>query len=89
VDFADRPDDRLQQAVEAKRSPGDKYGAFHVHPQHGAGPITVGGMQTTGFKGAIAHLAIWNRLLSAGEIASIWTAGANDLSNTAMYHSYV
>jgi hypothetical protein len=42
-----------KQAVEAKRSPGDKYGAFHVHPQHGAGSITVGGMQTTGFKGDI------------------------------------
>lgn len=77
-----------KQGVEAKRSPGDKYGAFNVHPQHGAGPITVGGMQTTGFKGTIAHFAIWNRLLLAAEIASIWTAGSNDLSNTAMYHSY-
>ena len=45
-------------------------------------------MQTTGFKGALAHVAIWNRLLSAAEIASIWTAGANDLGNTPMYHSY-
>ena len=77
-----------KQGVEVKRSPGDKYGAFNVHPQHGAGPITVGGMQTTGFKGTIAHFAIWNRLLLAAEIASIWTAGSNDLSNTAMYHSY-
>ena len=77
-----------KQGVEAERSPGDKYGTFHVHPQHGAGPITVGGMQTTSFKGAIAHFAIWNRLLLAAEIASILTAGATDLSNTAMYHSY-
>jgi hypothetical protein len=45
-------------------------------------------MQTTGFKGAIAHLAIWNRLLSSTEIASIWTAGATDLRDTEMYHSY-
>jgi hypothetical protein len=45
-------------------------------------------MHTTGFKGAIAHLAIWNRLLSGAEIASIWTAGATDLRATAMYHSY-
>jgi hypothetical protein len=42
----------------------------------------------TGFKGAIAHLAIWNRLLSADEIASICAAGANDLRDMAMYHSY-
>lgn len=77
-----------KQAVEAKRSSGDKYGVYHVRPQHGAGPITVGGMQTTSFKGAIAHVAIWNRQLSLAEVASIWTAGSSDLSNTAMYHSY-
>jgi hypothetical protein len=79
-----------KQAVEAKRVLTDKYGDEDpaVHPQHGSGPITVGGTQTTGFKGAIAHLAIWNRLLSAAEIASIWTAGANDLRASIMYHSY-
>jgi len=59
-----------------------------VRPEHGAGAITVGGMQTTGFKGAIAHLAIWNRQLSSVDVGSIWTAGSSDLSNTAMYHSY-
>jgi len=77
-----------KQGVEAKRSPGDKYGTFQVRPEHGAGAITVGGMQTTGFKGAIAHLAIWNRQLSSVDVGSIWTAGSSDLSNTAMYHSY-
>lgn len=77
-----------KQDVEAKRSPGDKYGSFNVRPEHGAGPIIVGGMQATGFKGAIAHVAIWNRQLSSAEVTSIWTAGSSDLSNTAMYHSY-
>lgn len=77
-----------KQAVQAERVAADKYGAYHVQPRHGSGPITVGGMQTTGFKGAIAHLAIWNRLLSAAEIASIWTAGTTDLRDTPMYHSY-
>jgi hypothetical protein len=77
-----------KQSVQAQRIPADKYFEYQVHPQHGSGRITVGGMQTTGFKGAIAHVAIWNRLLSAAEIASIWTAGASDLSNTPMYHSY-
>jgi hypothetical protein len=77
-----------KQGVEAHRVAADKYFDYHVAPQHGPGPITVGGMQTTGFKGALAHIAIWNRLLSATEIASIWTAGASDLSNTPMYHSY-
>jgi hypothetical protein len=77
-----------KQDVQAARVPADKYAAYQVHPQHGSGPITVGGMQTSGFKGAIAHLAIWNRLLSAGEIGAIWTAGVTDLRDTAMYHSY-
>jgi len=77
-----------KQSVQAVRTDADKYATYGVHPQHASGSITVGGMQTSGFKGAIAHLAIWDRLLSADEIASIWTAGNTDLSNTAMYHSY-
>jgi hypothetical protein len=77
-----------KQDVQARREPADKYGDFGVQPQAGLGSIKIGGTQETGFKGAIAHLAIWNRLLSADEIASIWTAGANDLRDTAMYHSY-
>ena len=77
-----------KQAVTAARVTADKYAAYHVHPQHGSGSITVGGMQTTGFKGAIAHFAIWNRLLSSTEIAAIWTAGAIDLRDTPMFHSY-
>jgi hypothetical protein len=77
-----------KQGVQAQRVAADKYFEYQVHPQHGPGPITVVGMQTTGFKGALAHVAMWNRLLSATEIASIWTAGANDLSITTMYHSY-
>jgi hypothetical protein len=63
-------------------------GQAEAWPQHGSGPITVGGTQTTGFKGALAHMAIWNRLLSAAEITSIWMAGTSDLSDTPMYHSY-
>jgi len=77
-----------KQSIQAKRGAADKYTEYQVRPQHGAGPITVGGMQTTGFKGAVAHLAIWNRTLSDAEIGSIWTAGANDLRDTAIYHSY-
>jgi hypothetical protein len=77
-----------KQDVAAKREFADKYSDFDVHPQAASGPIRVGGTQETGFKGAIAHLAIWNRLLSATEIASIWSTGASDLRNSAMYHSY-
>ena len=77
-----------KQGVQAQRVTADKYFEYQVQPQHGSGPITIGGMQTTGFKGALAHVAIWNRLLLPTEIASIWTTGANDLSNTPMYHSY-
>jgi len=78
-----------KQAVEAKRETPDKYGDFGVHPQNGSGLITVGGSQETGLQGAVAHLAIWNRLLSGDEIASIWTAGASDLRTCVMYHSFV
>jgi hypothetical protein len=78
-----------KQGVEAKRETPDKYGDFGVHPQQGSASITVGGSQETGLQGAIAHLAIWNRLLSGDEIASIWSAGASDLSACVMYHSFV
>jgi hypothetical protein len=78
-----------KQGVAAKRETPDKYSDFGVHPQHGSGAITVGGSQETGFRGAVAHLAIWNRLLTGDEIASIWGAGASDLRACAMYRSFV
>ena len=73
-----------KQRVEAKRIPQDKYeySEFQVQPQAGSGPLSVGGTAETGFNGAIAHLAIWNRLLSQGEIDSIWTQGSADLQAT-------
>ena len=79
-----------KQNVAAKRIRQDKYEDpnFHVHPQAGAGSLSVGGTQTTGFKGSIAHLAIWNRLLLSDEIASIWAEGADELRATPMYHSF-
>ena len=77
-----------KQGVAAKREKADKYADFGVRPRHGSGLITVGGSQETGFKGAIAHVAIWNRLLSDDDIASIWSAGASDLGDCAMYHSF-
>jgi hypothetical protein len=77
-----------KQGVAAKRELADIYGEYGVEPQHGSGSITVGGSQESGFLGAIAHLAIWNRLLSNDEIASIWSAGASDLGACAMYHSF-
>ena len=77
-----------KQNVAAKRIPQDKYEYrdFHVHPQAGTGPLSVGGTQETGFKGSIAHLAIWNRLLSPDDIASIWAERAAELRATPMYH---
>jgi len=47
------------------------------------------GSRSRGFKGSIAHVGIWNRLLSSTEITSIWTAGQSELRSTAMYRSYV
>ena len=78
----------FKQGVQAARTPGDKYESFHVHPEHGAGPISIGGSSSSGFKGAIAHVAIWNRLLSPTEIDALWTAGQGELLSTPMYHSY-
>ena len=77
-----------KQNIEAKRVPQDKYGQYDVHPEEGSGALRVGGTQETAFKGSIAHVAIWNRLLSQAEIASIWTEGAVELRHTPMYHSY-
>ncbi len=80
-----------KQDVEAQRLPQDKYEypEFQVHPRAGSGPLSVGGTAETGFKGAIAHLAPWNRLLSQDEIDAIWTQGAADLGATEMFHSFV
>ena len=78
-----------KQNVQAVRSAGDKYGSYHVHPQDGAGPLRIGGTRSLGYKGSMAHLAIWNRLLSSTEITSIWTEGQAELRGTPMYHSYV
>jgi hypothetical protein len=82
------PDDQTtgcilwKQDIEAKRIPQDKYEypEFQVQPQAGPGPLSVGGTAETAFNGAIAHLAIWNRLLSQDEIDSMWTQGAADLA---------
>jgi hypothetical protein len=80
-----------KQGVEAVRTPADKYEhpPYKVHPQHGSGPIWIGGTNSSGFKGSIAHVAIWNRLLSSAEITSIWTTGQTELRDTPMYHSYL
>jgi hypothetical protein len=73
-----------KQDIEAKRIPQDKYEypEFQVQPQAGGGPLSVGGTAETGFRGAIAHLAIWNRLLSQEEIDSMWMQGTADLQAT-------
>lgn len=78
-----------KQGVEAKRTAPDKYGAYHVQPKDGSGSLKIGGNQITGYKGSLAHVAIWNRLLAPAEIMSIWTEGATELRNTPMYHSFV
>ena len=74
-----------KQDVEAKRIKQDKYEypEFQVQPKVGLGPLSVGGTAKTGFNGAVAHLAIWNRLLPQDEIDSIWTQGAADLGITS------
>ena len=77
------------QAFMTIRVPADKYQAYHVHPQHGSGPISIGGNNSSALRGSIAHIAIWNRLLSRAEIDRLWTAGQSELRDTPMYHSYV
>jgi hypothetical protein len=77
-----------KQGIQAASSPAAKYKAYHVHPQHAAGPISIGGDSASGFKGSIAHVAIWNRLLTSVEIDALWVAGQSELRSTPMYHSY-
>jgi hypothetical protein len=45
-------------------------------------PISVGWDNSSGFKGVIAHVAIWNRLLSPTEIDALWSAGQSELLST-------
>lgn len=78
-----------KQGVRAARTSADKYQTYHVHPQHGSGPISIGGNNSSALRGSIAHIAIWNRLLSRAEIDLLWTAGQSELRDTPMYHSYV
>jgi hypothetical protein len=78
-----------KQNVKAARSPGDKYGTYHVRPQAGAGSLRIGATPSLGYKGSIAHVALWNRLLTSAEIAAIWAEGLTELRGTPMYHSYV
>ncbi len=77
-----------KQGVQAASATAARYVSYHVRPQHAAGPISIGGNSSSGFKGSIAHVAIWNRLLSSAEIDSVWAAGRNELRDTPMYHSY-
>jgi hypothetical protein len=78
-----------KQNVQAKRISADKYGTYHVHPQDGSGPLRIGGTSRIAYKGSIAHVAIWNRLLSSDEISSIWSEGLTELQDTPMYRGYV
>jgi hypothetical protein len=81
-----------KQAIQAIRSPGDKYNNpphWNVRPHHSPGRIAIGGsIDKTAFRGAVAHVALWNRLLTATEIEGIWSAGLTELRLTPMYRPY-
>ena len=72
-----------KQGIQAVRSPGDKYNNppdWRVRPHNSAGKIAIGGsINKTAFRGSVAHVALWNRLLSQNEIVSIWSAGLAEL----------
>jgi hypothetical protein len=78
-----------KQNIQAKRTSADKYESYHVHPRNGSGPLRIGGTSRIAYKGSIAHVAIWNRLLSSDEISSIWSEGLTELQDTPMYRGYV
>jgi hypothetical protein len=73
-----------KQAVMAKRSPGDQYNNppwWNIRPRSGQGVITLGGsIGKTAFCGAMAHVAVWNKLLTADEVVTIFTAGQAELA---------
>lgn len=77
-----------KQAVMAQRSPGDKYNNppnWTIRPRPGPGVITLGGsIGKTAFCGAIGHVALWNRLVTADEVTAIFTAGQAELTAAEM-----
>lgn len=82
----------FKQGVQAVRSSGDKYNnppEWNVIPHNGTGEIAIGGsIDKTAFRGSVAHVALWNRLLDANEIEHIWRAGLAELRLTPMYRRY-
>ena len=73
----------FKQGAKADRSPGDKYNAdqWNVRPRHGPGAITLGGSPgKTAFRGALGHVALWNRLLTCCEVAEVFSAGMAELA---------
>lgn len=82
-----------KQGIQAIRSTGDKYNnppthptdptelSWNVRPHNSTGRIAIGGsINKTAFRGAIAHVALWNRLLSHNEIVAIWSEGMAELA---------
>jgi hypothetical protein len=81
------PDDPTQglivwkNGVKAARSQEDKYVSYGIQPQHGQGLLRIGGSNPkVAFQGGIAHVAIWNRLLSDEENATLWAVAEEDLN---------
>lgn len=72
-----------KQGIQAIRSTGDKYNNppdWKVRPHNSTGRIAIGGsINKTAFRGAVAHVALWNRLLSHNEIVAIWSEGIAEL----------
>ena len=81
-----------KQAIRAAPSSGDKYynpPDWQVRPYNGPGPISIGGsIGKTAFQGAVAHVALWNRLLMDNEVERIWAEGLAELRRTPMYRPY-
>lgn len=75
-----------KQAIQARRTPGDKYNnppQWNVQPHHSDGEIAIGGsIDKTAFHGSVAHVALWNRLLSTDEIQQIYQAGRAELAQS-------
>ena len=72
----------FKQGVQAERTGGDKYNnpRWNVRPHHALAEIAIGGsIDASAFEGSIAHVAIWNRLLTPAEVDQIWCAGVSEL----------
>jgi len=69
---------KIIQVKEVKFRPGTDDGDYNINPQNGSAPFRLGTRDLgSHFKGKIRRVAVFNRKLSATELANIWSNRAS------------